>query len=113
MERKRPPTRVAVLVPDRRERFVPAAQRPGTAVAPLPRQITDRLEEAVGLAHAIDLVVVESAIVPLPQPRPGTLFGTGKVEEIRELVKDRDIGLVIVDYAVSPIQQRNLEKAWD
>ena len=102
-----------MFVPDRRERVSHPSQRATTAVAPLPRQITDRLDEAVGLAHAIDLVVVESAIVPLAQPRPGTLFGSGKVEEIRQLVKERDIGLVIVDYAVSPIQQRNLEKAWD
>ena len=90
-----------------------AAQRTSTAVAAFPRQITDRLAEAVGLAQAIDLEVVEATIVPLPAPRPGTLFGTGKVEEIRQLVHDREIGLVIVDTAVSPIQQRNLEKAWD
>ncbi len=66
----------------------------------------------MGLAHAIDLDVVFSGIVPLPQPKPGTLFGSGKVEEIAALVKERDIGLVVIDHAVSPIQQRNLEKAW-
>lgn len=101
-----------MLVPDRRERFAQPAQRATTAVVALPRAITDRLQEAVGLAQAIDLDVIEATIVPLANPKPGTLFGSGKVEEIAELVKAKDVGLVIVDFAVSPIQQRNLEKAW-
>ena len=66
----------------------------------------------MGLAHAIDLDVVQAAIVPLVAPRPGTLFGSGKVEEIAALVKEKEAGLVIIDHAVSPIQQRNLERAW-
>ncbi len=103
---------MAVLVPDRRERFAQPAQRATTSVVALPRAITDRLEEAVGLARAIDLDVVEAAIVPLANPKPGTLFGSGKVDELAQLVKAKDVGLVIVDFAVSPIQQRNLEKAW-
>ncbi|MGE0629623.1 MAG: GTPase HflX [Hyphomicrobiaceae bacterium] len=72
----------------------------------------DRLEEAVGLACAIDLEVAESLIVPLAQPRPATLLGSGKVDEIGKLAAERGAGLVIVDRALSPIQQRNLEKAW-
>ena len=98
-----------MLVPDRRARELTS---PGAHVASR-RAIQDRLQEAVGLAHAIDLDVVASEIVPLPTPRPGTLFGSGKVEEIANLVKEREVGLVIVDHAVSAIQQRNLEKAWD
>ena len=51
--------------------------------------------------------------MPLGRPRPSTLLGSGKVEEIAALVAEHEAGLVIVDHAVSPIQQRNLEKAWD
>ncbi|HEX5958405.1 MAG TPA: GTPase HflX, partial [Hyphomicrobiaceae bacterium] len=72
----------------------------------------DRLAEAAGLARAIQLDVVAEEIVPLPQPRPGTLFGTGKVDELAALLKEREVALSIVDHALSPVQQRNLEKAW-
>jgi GTP-binding protein HflX len=72
----------------------------------------DRLDEAVGLAKAIDLNVVEGRIVPVPEPRPATLFGSGKVEELARRVAETGAGLVIVDHAVSPVQQRNLERAW-
>ena len=51
-------------------------------------------------------------IVPLPQPRPSTLFGSGKVAQIGDLIAEHEIGLAIIDHAVSPVQQRNLEKAW-
>ncbi len=71
-----------------------------------------RLEEAVGLAAAIELEVVEAFVVPLAKPTPATLMGSGKVEEIKMLIKAQDIELVVVDGEVSPIQQRNLEKAW-
>lgn len=73
----------------------------------------DRLSEARGLAEAIDLDVVEGLVVPVPSPKAGTLFGSGKVEEIAARVGDQEIGLVIVDHQVSPVQQRNLEKAWN
>lgn len=73
----------------------------------------DRLEEARGLAEAIDLDVVAGLIVPVPLPKAGTLFGSGKVEEIATRVAEDEIGLVIVDHQVSPVQQRNLEKAWN
>jgi GTP-binding protein HflX len=71
-----------------------------------------RLEEAVGLARAIDLDVVESGIVPISQIRPATYMGSGKVDEIAGLVKSLEAGIVIADCALSPVQQRNLEKAW-
>jgi GTP-binding protein HflX len=72
----------------------------------------DRLVEAVGLAESIALEVDRGILVPLPAIRPSTLLGKGKVEEIGREVEARGTGLVIVDHTVSPIQQRNLEKAW-
>jgi GTP-binding protein HflX len=71
-----------------------------------------RLDEAVGLARAIDLSVVSSGIVPLSDIRPATFIGKGKVEEIAGLVKTEGAGIVVMDCALSPVQQRNLEKAW-
>jgi GTP-binding protein HflX len=71
-----------------------------------------RLDEAVGLARAIDLDVVEAGIVNLTTIRPATYIGKGKVEEIAGLIKGVEAGLVIMDCAVSPVQQRNLERAW-
>ncbi len=76
------------------------------------RPLAARLEEAIGLALAIDLTVVEAAIIPLTARRPATLLGKGKVEEIKELIDQREIRLVVVDAALTPVQQRNLEKEW-
>ncbi|KRD48871.1 MULTISPECIES: GTPase HflX [Sinorhizobium/Ensifer group] len=72
-----------------------------------------RLEEATGLAMAIDLEVVHGAIVPVSQPKPGTLLGSGKIEEIGHILVELDAGLVIVDHPLTPVQQRNLEKEWN
>jgi GTPase len=72
-----------------------------------------RLAEATGLAEAIDLIIVATLIAPLAAPRPSTLLGEGKVAEIKELVAANDAGVVIVNAQLSPIQQRNLERAWD
>ncbi|MDT9081447.1 GTPase HflX, partial [Escherichia coli] len=72
-----------------------------------------KLEEAKGLALAIDLEVTQGLIVPVNQPRPATLFGTGKIEEIGHLLDETDSGLVIVDHPLTPVQQRNLEKQWN
>ncbi len=74
--------------------------------------VEDRLAEAVGLARAIQLDVAAAEIVPLPVPRPSTLFGSGKVAELGELIAAQEAGLAIVDHLVTPVQQRNLEKAW-
>ena len=85
----------------------------GTPAAPKAvHSLADRLGEAVGLAEAIDLSVGTRAIVPVPTPRPATLFGTGKVAEIKLLVEAEATALVVIDHAVTPIQQRNLENAW-
>ncbi len=74
-----------------------------------------RLDEACGLAEAIDLGVAYREGMTLGAPRPATLIGAGKVEAIGLLLDARDPrpGLVIVDAALSPIQHRNLEKAWN
>lgn len=72
-----------------------------------------RLDEAVGLAGAIDLIVAEAVIAPLSEIRPATYLGKGKVEEILGLIKAHEVELVVMDCALSPIQQRNLEKEWN
>jgi GTP-binding protein HflX len=71
-----------------------------------------RLEEAVGLARAIDLEVVEAGLAPLNEIRPATYLGKGKVDELAGIAKSHEIGIVVMDCALSPVQQRNLEKAF-
>lgn len=88
--------------------------KPGGGVRPVSlHSPEDRLAEARGLAEAIDLDVIGADLMPVPQPKPGTLFGSGKVEEIGARVAESETGLVIVDHAISPVQQRNLEKSWN
>ncbi|QCO56478.1 GTPase HflX [Pseudorhodobacter turbinis] len=71
------------------------------------------LAEATSLAAALPgLEVVGGEVVRLPKLLPGTLFGTGKVAEIAARLKELDIGLVLIDGPVTPVQQRNLEKEW-
>lgn len=71
------------------------------------------LEEAIGLAHAIDLVVVHAEIVRLKTVTPATMIGSGIVERIKDTITEREAILVFVDDALSPVQQRNLEKEWN
>jgi GTPase len=108
--------RALVLVPELkrppRSRTADQAGAPVRPAAPL-HSAQDRLSEATGLAEAIDLAVIESQLVPVAAPRPATLFGTGKVEELKGLIAADDIALVIIDHPVSAIQQRNLERAWN
>ncbi|WP_419738064.1 GTPase HflX [Ruegeria sp.] len=71
------------------------------------------LEEAVALAAALpDLDVIGSEIVRLPRAQPGLLFGSGKIDELAERLHDSEVELVLIDGPVTPVQQRNLEKAW-
>ncbi len=72
-----------------------------------------RLAEAVGLAAALDLEIAEALIAQVRQPRPATLFGLGKLAEIGELCQAAGADVVVVDDALTPVQQRNLEKAWN
>jgi GTP-binding protein HflX len=85
----------------------------GAVVPEVERAHEARLEEAVGLARAIDLDIVDSGMVLLSEVRPATYIGKGKVDEIAGLVKSHEAGIVVVDCALSPVQQRNLEKAWN
>ena len=71
-----------------------------------------RLEEAVGLARAIDLAIVQAGLVTLSDIRPATYIGKGKVDEIAGMVKSLSASVVVMDCPISPVQQRNLEKAW-
>jgi GTP-binding protein HflX len=94
----------------------PALRRGGAdsaRAAAAERAPAAKLDEAVGLAQAIDLEVEQSGIVMLNTLRPATYLGKGKVEEIAGLVKTHEAGVVVMDCALSPVQQRNLEKAWD
>jgi GTPase len=102
--------RALVIGPYPRDRETCAA---GRAAEERSRTQPVRLDEAVGLARAVDLDVVEAGLVPLTTIRPATYIGKGKVEEIAGLVKGLDVGLVIMDCALSPVQQRNLETAWN
>ncbi len=76
------------------------------------RHPTARLEEAVGLALALDIEVAESLVVPLRKAMPATLFGKGKVEELRLICEASELDVAVVDDQLTPVQQRNLEKAW-
>jgi len=77
------------------------------------RDAVPALEEGVALAAALpDLEVVGSTVVGLPKAHPGMLFGSGKIEELKTLFKAEEVELVLIDGPVSPVQQRNLEKAW-
>ncbi len=82
------------------------------------RDPATRLDEAVGLAKAIHLRVIASETVRVVRASPSTMFGKGTVDRLRELIdageKDRDVSIsvVVVNRTLSPVQQRNLERAW-
>ncbi|MBB4231445.1 GTPase HflX [Rhizobium mongolense] len=101
--------RATVVVPVLKQARSRSAPIEGAAT----RSPESRLDEATGLAEAIDLDVVNGAIVPISEPRPATLLGTGKIEEIKAQLDEHDSGLVIVDHPLTPVQQRNLEKEWN
>ncbi|SFR80245.1 GTPase HflX [Sphingomonas jatrophae] len=75
------------------------------------RSVDARLDEAAGLAEAIGIDVVEKVSFKLRQPKPATLFGSGQVESLATAARAQEAELLIVDAPLSPIQQRNLEKA--
>jgi GTP-binding protein HflX len=90
----------------------PTLKRPPRELRDALRTPEARLEEAVALAGAIDLEIAHAALVPLAKPKPATLIGSGSVETLGAIVKEREISVAVVDAIVSPVQQRNLEKAW-
>jgi GTPase len=71
-----------------------------------------RLDEAVGLAAAINLHVMHADVVRVSRWRPATLIGGGAVETYAKLIAEKEITVAVIDAAVSPVQQRNLERAW-
>ncbi|MEH6664309.1 MAG: GTPase HflX [Brevundimonas sp.] len=77
------------------------------------RLAEERLEEAVGLSAALDLDVRAAEVARLRRTVPATLFGKGKVDEIAALVRAAEADVVVIDDALTPVQQRNLEKAWE
>jgi len=95
------------------EPWIKQAARATVGSAAQSRTPEARLEEAAGLARAIDLNVVEQGLVTLNAVRPATYIGKGKVDEFAGLVKSHAASIVIMDCPVSPVQQRNLEKAWN
>jgi len=108
-------------VHERRKRTPTDTARPATvAVVVCPytrgrgeeRDGEAKLLEAVGLARAIDIDVRLAETAPLRRITPATLIGKGVVERLKEAVEELGIGLVIVDDRLTPVQQRNLEKAW-
>jgi GTP-binding protein HflX len=96
------------------EPWIKSPVRRSTVRAPADTRTPEaRLEEAVGLARAIDLTVVEAGLVTLNDIRPATYIGKGKVDEIAGLAKSQSASVVVMDCPISPVQQRNLEKAWN
>ena len=73
------------------------------------RSAEARLEEAAGLAEAIGVVVAGGRVFRVRSVRPATLIGKGQAEEVAELAKAEDARLLIVDAALTPVQQKNLE----
>jgi GTPase len=95
------PTRAAVVLPWER----PDRQDSGRAA-------DARLSEAVGLAASISLVVVHTAILPLRAKRPSTLLGEGQVSSVGAALREAGVTVTVVDAQLTPVQQRNLERAW-
>ncbi|KEG16707.1 GTPase HflX [Bartonella bacilliformis] len=80
------------------------------------RSVSSRVKEVLGLARAIGLDVVHHEIVNITTPHPSTLFGSGKVEEFKQVLShfnEPRIAVLIVDYSLTPVQQCNLEKLWN
>ncbi len=103
--------RALVLGPYLNERSGCVSQRSAAKVQS-GRSPEARLIEAKRLAAAIDLDIIAAHIVALVGIRPATFLGKGKVAEISDVVRAEEIDLVVMDCALSPVQQRNLERAF-
>ena len=104
------PTRAAVILPWERPRERDGS---GATITEPARAADARLEEAVGLAAAIGLVVVHQVILPLRARQPATLLGSGQVQTLGLAINEQQVEVAIVDATLSPVQQRNLERAWN
>ena len=76
------------------------------------RSSKNSLAEAISLVNALDVEIFHSVVVPLRKPNAATLFGSGKMEELKQIFIAENVGLVIIDGSLTPVQQRNLEKIW-
>lgn len=104
------PTRAAVVLPwDGRPARRPEDERSnGHGV----RAADARLAEAVGLAASIGLLVVHAAVLPLRSRRPATLLGEGQLAAVGHVLAEHKVAVAIIDATLTPVQQRNLERAW-
>ena len=89
----------------------PQLKSPRAAVADGGREPEARLDEAVALTRAIGVAVAWAGVVPVARPRPATLIGLGNLDNLKAVVAEKDATLAVFDAHLSPIQQRNLEKA--
>jgi len=96
--------RALVIVPDLAHGWREGSESPT-------RPPAARLEEALGLVRAIGLEPVHHEIVNVAKARPATLIGLGKIEELAAIIADREAELAVFDHPLTPVQQRNLEKA--
>jgi len=87
-------------------------ERSGRDLGDQPRAAEARLAEAVGLSASIGLIIVHTAILPLRIRRPSTLLGEGQVAIQGRAINDHHVTVAIVDATLTPVQQRNLERAW-
>jgi GTP-binding protein HflX len=101
------PTRAAVILP-----FEKHPRSTGIHHDAAPRAAEARLAEAVGLAASIGVTIVHQAIIPLRERRPSTYLGDGQVAMVKAAIDDQRVAVVVVDAALSPVQQRNLEREW-
>ena len=98
-----PPKRAAILLPWDKQAVHSTGQI---------RSSEARLAEAVGLAASIGLVIVHEQVFQLRSRTPATLLGKGQVEIAAAAIRANEVDVVVVDATLSPVQQRNLEKAW-
>jgi len=90
----------------------PVLKRAAARAGASSRSPEARLEEAIGLALAISLDIVHADIARVSSWNPSTLLPSGTVENLGRVIADKNIGVAVIDAPVSPVQQRNLEKAW-
>ena len=104
-------TQSIVIVPQvlKSEKANLANSEQGSIIA---RDPESQLAEAIGLTVAIDIKIVDTQIIRVPKIKPATFIGSGKVEELKDLILKRDVDLAIIDHTITPIQQRNLENTW-
>jgi GTP-binding protein HflX len=107
VEGETPLTRAFVVHPERTN-SVPGAKIEGSGI----RAANARLEEACGLALAIDLEIAGTEIAKIRKINPATLMGPGKTDEIGREAERSEANLVIINAQISPVQQRNLERSW-